>query len=68
MLLDQRHRLIKFCSRRQPMGLVLAPEPGALTLGELPRALGGDSVRFRLVHRSFEELQGLAVANGLQQS
>jgi hypothetical protein len=44
-----------------------APEPGALALGVLPRALVGSADRLRLAQLARQQLQGFAVADRLQQ-
>ena len=67
MLLDQRHRIRHRCLVRQPVGVVLTPEPGALAFGELAGALAGDPHRICSAQAAADHLQRFAVADGLQQ-
>ena len=57
MLLDQRHRIRQRCLVGQPVGVVLAPEPGALAFGELAGALACDSQRICIAQAAVAALR-----------
>ena len=57
MLLDQRHRIRHRCLVGQPVGVVLAPEPGALAFGELAGALACDLQRICSAQAAADPLQ-----------